>query len=58
MEETLKDLDMALKLISLLNVSGDAVDYVAVAKNSIRKARADIAKMMEPAEQSDGVTNT
>lgn len=58
MEDTLKELDLALRLISTLNVSGDAVDYVAVAKNSIRKACADIAKMMEPAEQSDGVTNT
>ncbi len=54
MEENLKDLNTALKLISTLNVSGDAVDYVAVAKNSIR----NVIKRLSEEAQSDGVTNT
>ena len=54
MEENLKDLNLALKLISTLNVSGDAVDVVAVAKNSIRNV---IKKLSEDA-QGDGVANT
>ena len=54
MDETLKELNTALKLISALTVSGDAVDVVAVAKNNIRNA---IKKLSEEA-QSDGVTNT
>ena len=42
MNEILKELDTALKLISTLRVSGDAVDVVAVAKSSLRKVRADV----------------
>ena len=47
MENTLKELDTALKLISTLQVSGDAVDVVAVAKNSLRKVKADLQKLGE-----------
>ena len=54
MEETLKELDTALKLISTLTVSGDAVEIVAVAKNSLRKVRADIGKLQESRDSGTG----
>ena len=45
MEEMVKELDTALRLISTLTVSGDSVDVVAVAKNCIRVARDGIIGM-------------
>ena len=47
MENTLKELDTALKLISALQVSGDAVDVVAVVKSGLRRVKADIRKLEE-----------
>ena len=53
MEDTLKELDFALKLISSLHVSGDAVDVVAAAKNSLRVVCADIQKLGEAQSGDD-----
>lgn len=44
MQEIMKDVDAAFKLISTLTVSGDAVDVVAAAKNHLRKAHAELKK--------------
>jgi hypothetical protein len=38
-------IDEALKLISTLTVSGDAVDVVAAAKSLLRNANAEIKKL-------------
>ena len=56
MENTLKELDFAMKLISTLQVSGDAVDMVAAAKNSLRQVKADIQKLQKA--QSGDTENT
>ena len=54
MEEILKEVDLALKLIASLHVSGDAVDVVAVAKNSLRKVRADVEALASGERQPVG----
>ena len=42
MNEKIKELDAALQLLSLLCVSGDAVDALAAAKSKIRRVQAEI----------------
>lgn len=45
MQNIVKDVDAAIKLISALTVSGDAVDVVAAAKSLLRKVNADLKKL-------------
>lgn len=47
MNEILKELDSAFKMISSIPVSGDSVEIMASAKNSLRKIYANIKKIDE-----------
>lgn len=42
MNETMKKLDEAFKLLSSIPVSGDAVDIMAAARNKLRQVYADL----------------
>lgn len=54
MSDLQKELNGALRLISTLSVSGDAVDIVAAAKQKIRRA----LELSEPApDEEEGVQN-
>ena len=48
--ENVKELKTALAILSRLNVSGDAVDMMAAAKQKIRNVIAELEKPAEPAE--------
>ena len=47
MEEILKDLDSAFRLISSIPVSGDSVDIMATARNKLRKVYAELSNVKE-----------
>ena len=51
MNETVKkELDDALKILSMIMLSGDAVDCMAAAKNKIRK----VVSMLDKEVKTDG----
>lgn len=51
MDETInKELEDALKILSMIMLSGDAVDCMAAAKSKIRKA----VSMLDKEEKTDG----
>lgn len=50
MKNLIEKLDEALKLLSPISVSHDAVDFMALAKQNIRVVKAEIEKM----EKEDG----
>lgn len=50
MDDINKELDDALKILSMIMLSGDAVDCMAAAKNKIRKA----VSMLEKEVKTDG----
>ena len=45
MNETIKELEAAFKLLSTVAVSGDAVDVMAMVRNKLRKIHAELKKM-------------
>ena len=45
MDELLKELDVAFRMISSIAVSGDAVDAMAVARSKIRKVYDELSKI-------------
>ncbi len=47
MNDILKDLDAAFRLISAIPVSGDAVDMMATARNKLRAVYAELQKKVE-----------
>lgn len=47
MEKTINELNAALKLVSMISVSGDAVDIIALAKQNIRQAIDELSKESE-----------
>ena len=49
-EETNKELNDALKILSMIMLSGDAVDCMAAAKSKIRK----VISMIEKEVKTDG----
>ena len=49
-EETNKELNDALKILSMIMLSGDAVDFMAAAKSKIRK----VISMIEKEVKTDG----
>lgn len=51
MDELLRDLDVAFRMISSIAVSGDAVDAIAVARAKIRKVREELSKKSTTEEQ-------
>ena len=49
-EDINKELDDALKILGMIMLSGDAVDYMAAAKSKIRK----VVSMLEKEVKTDG----
>ena len=47
MEEVINELNEALKLVSMISLSGDAVDIMALAKQNIRQAIDELSKESE-----------
>lgn len=47
MDELLKELDIAYRMISSIPVSGDAVDMMATARSKIRKVAAELKEKSE-----------
>lgn len=54
MKEILKELDGAFQMISIIPVSGEAVDAMAVARNKLRQVHAELKKMDEDANGRAG----
>lgn len=55
MNDILKELDSAFQMISIIPVSGDAVDAMALVRNKLRKVYAELKKMDDGNEvEADG----
>ena len=52
MDEILKKMDAAFRLISIISVSGDSVDVMAEAKNNLRQAYAELVRRTK--EETNG----
>ena len=50
MDDIKKELDDALKILGMIMLSGDAVDFMAAAKNKIRK----VVSMLDKEVKTDG----
>lgn len=53
MNDILKELDSVFRMISVIPVTGDAVDMMAAARSKLRRVCADLQKMDDEA-QADG----
>ena len=54
MEQILKNLDSAFRMISSIPVTGEHVDIMAAARNNLRKAYAEIEKLNTKEETENG----
>jgi hypothetical protein len=52
MDELMKELDVAFRMISSIAVSGDAVDAMAVARSKIRKVCEELSKIETVEEEA------
>ena len=53
MSEILKKLDSVFKMVSTIPVSGDSVEIMAAAKNSLREIYAEIKSLDESKNQTN-----
>lgn len=53
MDNILKDLDAVFRLISSIPVTGEAVDVMATARNTLRKVYAELENKDKGAEGND-----
>ena len=57
MDELLKRLETAYRMISYIPVSGDAVDMMATARSNLRKVYAELKEKQAEGENTDGTAH-